>query len=134
MTLTTSISDPAGFNGNGTLPSHGHGLAKSLPHPQLRPSRSTSKLTAVAAVAGSLPIPVPKSHPLLYDFADEENLPSPFLKTVGKVAAKVAAASSSSSIPSNVLTTSGPSSSSKGHSRLMVDQDWGRRWCRYRRK
>jgi len=121
-TSTTSTSDPAAFNSiddNGTSASNGHGHAKPLPHPHLRPSGSSSNLAAAAAVVRSLPIPVPKSHASPeYDFADEENLPSPFLKNVDKAAAKdaaVAAASSSSSlIPLNVLAASGPSSSSKG--------------------
>jgi len=120
-TLTTSTSDPAGFNDiddNGTSTSNGHGQAKPLPHPHLRPSGSSSNLAAAVAVARSLPILVPKSHPSPeYDFADEENLPSPFLKRVDKAAAKdvaVAAAAPSSSIPSNGVETSGPSSSSKG--------------------
>ena len=85
-TLTTPTSDPAGFNDiddNGTA----------------------------VAVARSRPIPVPKSHPSPeYDFADEENLPSPFLKRVDKAAA----AAAPSSIPSNGVETSGPGSSSKG--------------------
>jgi hypothetical protein len=119
-TLTTSTSDPAGFNDiedNVTSTSNGHGQAKPLPHPHLRPSGSSSNLATAAAAARSLPIPVPKSHPSPeYDFADEENLPSPFLKRVDKAAAKdvVAAAAPSSSIPSNGVETSGPSSSSKG--------------------
>ena len=120
-TLTTSISDPAGFNNiddNGTSTFNGHGQAKPLPHPHLRPSGSSSNLAAAAVVAKSLPIPVPRSHPSPeYDFSDEENLPSPFLKKADKVAAAkdaAAAASSSSSLdPSNMLVTPGPSSSFK---------------------
>ena len=119
--LSTSTSDSAGFNDiddNGASTSNGHGQAKPLPHPHLRPPESSSNLAAAAAVAMSLPIPVPRGHPLPeYDFADEENLPSPFLKRVDKAATKdvaVAVAAPSSSIPSNGVVTSGPSSSSKG--------------------
>ena len=119
-TLPTSASDPAGFgiNGDSASSSNGHSQAKPLPHPHLRPSGSSSNLAAAAAAARSLPIPVPRSHPSPeYDFADEENLPSPFLKRVDKAAAKaaaVASASSSISNPSNVSPTCVPNSSSKG--------------------
>ena len=120
-TLPTSTSDPAGFNINGDSASTsiGHSQAKPLPHPHLRPSSSSSNLAAAAtAAARSLPIPVPRSHPSPeYDFADEENLPSPFLKRVDKAAAAKAAAIAAASIlsnPSNVSPTSGPNSSSKG--------------------
>jgi len=66
-----------------------------------------------------LPIPIPRIHPSPeYDFADEENLPSPFLKRVDKaavaMAAAVAAASSSLSNLLNVSPTFGSNSSTKG--------------------
>ena len=115
-TLPSSILDPAGLNlnGNGASKSNGHSQTKPLPLPHLRPSGSSSNLAAAVAAARSLPIPVPRSHPSLeYDFAEEENLPSPFLKRLDKAAAEKAASSSISN-PSNVSPTSGPNSSSKG--------------------
>ncbi|KIM36198.1 hypothetical protein M413DRAFT_14052 [Hebeloma cylindrosporum] len=119
-TLPSSTSDPAGLNinGNGASTSNGHSQAKPLPHPHLRPSGSSSNLAAAAAAARSLPIPVPRSHPSPeYDFADEENLPSPFLKRVDKAAAAkaaaIAAASASNSNPPNMALSSGSSSGSK---------------------
>jgi len=117
--LATSTSDPAGFNNideNGMSTFNEHSQAIPLPHPHLKPSGSSSNLTA-AIVARSLPTPVPSSHPSPeYDFVNEENFPSPFLnkEAAAKHAAVVAAAALSSSNPSNVLATSRPSSSSKG--------------------
>jgi hypothetical protein len=119
-TLPASMSDPAGFNTNGksASTSNGHSQAKPPPHPHLRPSGSSSNLAAAAA-ATSLLIPVPRSHPSPeYDFVDEENLPSPFLKRVDKAggtkSAAVAAASSSILNLSNVPPTSESNPSSKG--------------------
>ena len=115
-TLTTPTSDPTGFNdidNNGMSTSNGHSQVKPLPHLHLG---SNSNLAATA-VAKSPLISVPRSHHSPeYDFADEEILPSPFLKVDKVVVAKdsAAAAASSSSNPSNMLVTSGPSSSSKG--------------------
>ena len=86
---------------------------KPLPHPHLRPSGSASNLAAAAAAASSLPIPVLRSRPSPeYDFADEENLPSPFLKRVDKAAAAKAAAvaavsSSSSNGPHGYVNSEG---------------------------
>ena len=85
--------------------------AKPLPHPHMRPSRSSGNITR----ATTLPqIPVPRTHPSPeYDFTDEENLPSPFLKRIDRTAAAkntlnsaTPATSTTSSIPS------APSSSS----------------------
>ena len=104
------MSDPAGFNINGdsASPSNGHSQAKPIPHPHLPPSGGSSN-HATAAAASSLLIPVPRDHPSPeYDFADEENSPSPSLKRVDK-----AAALSFISNPSNVLQTSVPNSSSR---------------------
>ena len=115
----TSSSDPAELNNiddNSPSTSNGHTQAKPLPHPHLRPSRSSSNLAAAVTVAKSLPIPVPRSHPSPeYDFADEENLPSPFLKRVDKAAvARDAAVAVVSSSSSNVLGTCRPNPSSQG--------------------
>ncbi|KAF5310183.1 hypothetical protein D9619_010451 [Psilocybe cf. subviscida] len=105
---------------------------KPLPHPHLRPSTSATNLrNASAAQASSsssgvafptsvsvLPIPVPRTHPSPeYDFADEENLPSPFLKRVDKHAmakakAVAAAAASSSNNLNSALAGESTSSSS----------------------
>jgi len=78
--LPTSVSEPSSSSSS-SLASHGH-RPKPLPHPHLRPSNSNSNLTSLARAAG-LPIPVPRDHPSPeYDFSDEENLPSPFLKKI----------------------------------------------------
>ena len=84
-TLPTSTSEPAVLStpsGSATLQGP---QPKPLPHPHLRPSRSNSNLSSVSR-ATEMPIPVPKKYPSPeYDLADEENLPSPFLKRIDKV-------------------------------------------------
>lgn len=116
--LPASSSDPAGFtiNSDGVSTSNGHSQAKPLPHPHLRPSGSASNLAAAAAAARSLPIPVPRGHPSPeYDFADEENLPSPFLKRVDKAAAaKAAAVAAASASSSSSNGPNGPQSTDGG--------------------
>lgn len=84
--------------------------AKPLPHPHLRPSRSSGNITR----ATTLPqIPVPRTHPSPeYDFTDEENLPSPFLKRIDRTAAAKNATTSATPINSTSSIPSAPSSSS----------------------
>ncbi len=99
-TISTSVSEPgiSSSSSSSSLASQGH-RPKPLPHPHLRPSTSNSNLTSLARAAG-LPIPVPRDHPSPeYDFSDEENLPSPFLKKIdnrGLIKPAVAAGTSSS--------------------------------------
>jgi NIMA (never in mitosis gene a)-related kinase len=70
--LPSSISDPTGLSVTSTSSSSTcHVQPKPLPHPHLH----SAPTTAARAVT------FPRSHPSPeYDFADEENLPSPFLK------------------------------------------------------
>ncbi|KAF9467165.1 kinase-like domain-containing protein [Collybia nuda] len=71
VNLPSSVSDPTGLSASSNA-SSSTSQAKPLPHPHLQG-------TTTRAV--TLPLPVPRSHPSPeYDFADEENLPSPFLK------------------------------------------------------
>ena len=82
-TLPTSVSDP---NFPTTI-SSSSAQPKPLPHPHLRPSKSSSNLAsnpttmirATTMPAGSFSQGHHRAPPE-YDFADEENLPSPFLK------------------------------------------------------
>ncbi|KAH9474301.1 G2-specific protein kinase nim-1 [Psilocybe cubensis] len=74
-------------NGNANTNANAKQNPKPLPHPHLRPSRSGSNLAAAraaahaAAAAGRVPLPPAP----VYDLADEENLPSPFIKrTLGR--------------------------------------------------
>jgi NIMA (never in mitosis gene a)-related kinase len=68
--LPSSVSDPTGLSGTSPSSSTFHVQPKPLPHPHL-PSTTTRAVT----------LPIPQSHPSPeYDLADEENLPSPFLK------------------------------------------------------
>ncbi|KAJ3506182.1 hypothetical protein NLJ89_g7011 [Agrocybe chaxingu] len=101
-TLPASTSEPAvgSSSSSASASSSTHTTtAKPLPHPHLRPSTSASNLNVLARAASLpiLPITVPRSHPSPeYDFADEENLPSPFLRKVEKNAAAKAGRSISS--------------------------------------
>lgn len=86
-TLPTSVSEPAVLStpsGSATLQGP---QPKPLPHPHLRPSKSNSNLPQASVPrATEMPIPVPKKYPSPeYDLADEENLPSPFLKRIDRV-------------------------------------------------
>ncbi|KDR66014.1 hypothetical protein GALMADRAFT_232733 [Galerina marginata CBS 339.88] len=95
--------------------SSSHTQPKPLPHPHLRSSTCNSNLAAPAVTrATTLPVPVPRSHPSPeYDFADEENLPSPFLKRVDKQgAAKAPASTSTSTSTATTLASGSPSGSS----------------------
>ncbi|CAA7270881.1 unnamed protein product [Cyclocybe aegerita] len=100
-TLPTSTSEPAvGSSSSSASASSSTQTmnAKPLPHPHLRPSTSATNLNALTRAASLpiLPIP-PRNHPSpQYDFADEENLPSPFLRKVEKNAAAKAGKSVSS--------------------------------------
>ena len=87
-TLPTSASDPnfpTTISSSSTQP-------KPLPHPHLRPSKSNSNLVSNPAtmVRATTTMPAgsfPQGHhraPPEYDFTDEENLPSPFLKKSDK--------------------------------------------------
>ena len=83
-TLPTSVSDPA-------FPTTTSSSAqpKPLPHPHLRPSKSNSNLASnpAAMIRATTVPPLPQAHhrtPPEYDFTDEENLPSPFLKKSDK--------------------------------------------------
>ena len=86
-TLPTSASDP---NFPTTI-SSSSAQPKPLPHPHLRPSKSNSNLVSNPATmvrattmpAGSLSQGHHRAPPE-YDFTDEENLPSPFLKKSDK--------------------------------------------------
>jgi NIMA (never in mitosis gene a)-related kinase 2 len=84
-TLPTSVSDPT-FP---TTTSSSSAQPKPLPHPHLRPSKSNSNLASNPATmirATTMPA-LPQVHhraPPEYDFTDEENLPSPFLKKSDK--------------------------------------------------
>ncbi|KAF9547932.1 Pkinase-domain-containing protein [Agrocybe pediades] len=108
---------------------HNHTQAKPLPHPHLRPSSINNNLTSTRPAPAPLPIPVPRSHPSPeYDFADEENLPSPFLKRIERsssasssskgsaIMMKAASASSASvcSTSSSSLQSTASSMSSTG--------------------
>ncbi|PPQ91453.1 hypothetical protein CVT25_014223 [Psilocybe cyanescens] len=88
---TASSSDSSSGHSNAAGPSSNHtsnhnntttNNPKPLPHPHLRSSRSISNLASAhaaahaAAAAGRVPLPPAP----VYDLADEENLPSPFLK------------------------------------------------------
>jgi hypothetical protein len=80
--LPSSISDPTGLSASSSASSStSQTQAKPLPHPHLQ---------GTTARAVTLPLPAPRPQPSPeYDFADEENLPSPFLKrTVGHVATR----------------------------------------------
>lgn len=84
-TLPTSVSDP-NFP---TAISSSSAQPQPLPHPHLRPSKSNSNLTSnPATVIRATTMPAgsfPQGHhraPPEYDFTDEENLPSPFLKNL----------------------------------------------------
>ncbi|KAF8954141.1 kinase-like domain-containing protein [Flammula alnicola] len=116
-TLPVSSSDPVKL----CTASTSHSQPKPLPHPHLRPSNSNSNLASVARSA-TLPIPVPRNYPSPeYDFADEENLPSPFLKRVDKTAAaKVAAAASAAAASSSSNSTSSVKAKRRGSSGLLL--------------
>ena len=86
-TLPTSVSDPS-------FPTTSSSSAqpKPLPHPHLRPSKSNANLASsplirAAANTAKPAGPLFQAHqraPPEYDFTDEENLPSPFLRKSGK--------------------------------------------------
>lgn len=73
-TLPSSVSDPTGLSVTSASSSSTiHVQPKPLPHPHLQ--------STTATVGRVIALPIPRSHPSPdYDFADEENLPSPFLK------------------------------------------------------
>jgi NIMA (never in mitosis gene a)-related kinase 2 len=85
-TLPTSASDPI-FPTSTSFSAQ----PKPLPHPHLRHSKGNTNLAsspatmtrATAMPAGPL-FQAPQRAPPEYDFTDEENLPSPFLKKSGK--------------------------------------------------
>ncbi|KAJ6591616.1 kinase-like domain-containing protein [Mycena vulgaris] len=91
-TLPPSLSDPTGLvaSPSGLSPttssaSQSKNKPKPLPHPHLG-STSSHPIPPPAARASTMPIP--RSHPSPeYDFNDEENLPSPFLKRADRAAA-----------------------------------------------
>ncbi|KAF8964912.1 kinase-like domain-containing protein [Flammula alnicola] len=116
-TLPVSSSDPVKL----CTASMSHSQPKPLPRPHLRPSNSNSNLASVASSA-TLPIPIPRNYPSPeYDFADEENLPSPFLKRVDKTAAaKVAAAASAAAASSSSNSTSSVKAKRRGSSGLLL--------------
>lgn len=121
-TLPASVSEPIISTSAAPAPAPSH-APKPLPHPHLRPSGSSSNLAAIGRAA-TLPIPVPRSHPSPeYDFADEENLPSPFLKRIDKGAAAKAAAAAAASTTSSVTTAASTGSvkvKRRGSSGLML--------------
>ncbi|KAJ7606170.1 kinase-like domain-containing protein [Mycena polygramma] len=84
-TLPTSVSDPTGLGAStpeagGSQPKN---RPKPLPHPHLGSTSSIPPQTARSNTA-----PIPRSAPAPeYDLNDEENLPSPFLKRVDRLAA-----------------------------------------------
>lgn len=83
VTLPTSASEPTALATN-VPPSSQVPQPKPLPHPHLRPSTSNSNLGSLARLTAP---PASRKDPSSeYDFADEENLPSPFLKRTDKVA------------------------------------------------
>ena len=123
-TLPTSTSDP-NFP---TTTSSSSAQPKPLPHPHLRPSKSNSSLAsnrgtmvrATTMPAGSLSQGHP---PPEYDFNDEENLPSPFLKkndktSQAKTAGSVGPMTNLTAIaPSTATSTSSISTASRGKRR-----------------
>ncbi|KAF8062286.1 kinase-like domain-containing protein [Lyophyllum atratum] len=64
----TSTSDPTGLSSASASSSTSQLVAKPLPHPHL--NNTATRVT----------MPITNSHPPKYDLADEENLPSPFIK------------------------------------------------------
>ncbi|KDR84684.1 hypothetical protein GALMADRAFT_111919 [Galerina marginata CBS 339.88] len=103
----TLTSDPAA--------SSSHTQPKPLPHPHLRSSTSNSNLAAPSVTrATTLPVPVPRNHPSPeYDFADEENLPSPFPKRVDKQGMKA-----TTTAPTSTATTHASASPSASSNRV----------------
>ncbi|KDR69178.1 hypothetical protein GALMADRAFT_104121 [Galerina marginata CBS 339.88] len=89
---------------------------KRLPHPHLRLSNSNPNLAA-AARSQTASTSAPRNDPSPeYDLADEENLPSPFLKRVERQQAAKAAASASATTTSTIpfgATNSASSSSTR---------------------
>ena len=125
-TLPTSASDPY-FP---TTISSSSEQPKPLPHPHLRPSKSNSHLASNPAIrATTMPArPPSQGHhraPPEYDFADEENLPSPFLKkndknSQPKTAGTVGPITNLTSIapgPSTATSTSSVPTASRGKRR-----------------
>ncbi|KAJ6607471.1 kinase-like domain-containing protein [Mycena sp. CBHHK59/15] len=96
-TLPASVSDPTGMGASGSdsfsspttssAPASSQPPSKNkpkpLPHPHLA---STSLQPAPPPTARASTLPMPRSSPE-YDFNDEENLPSPFLKRADRAAA-----------------------------------------------
>ena len=127
-TLPTSASDP-NFP---TTTSSSSAQAKPLPHPHLRPSKSSSNLAsnpvpvirATTIPAGSFSQGHHRAPPE-YDLADEENLPSPFLKkndknSQAKATGAVGSMTNLTAIapsPSNATSTSSISTASRGKRR-----------------
>jgi len=127
-TLPTSASDPI-FP---TTISSTSAQPKPLPHPHLRPSKSSSNLAsnpgpvirATTMPAGSFSQGHHRAPPE-YDLADEENLPSPFLKkndknSQAKVAGVVGSMTNLTAIapsPSTATSTSSISTTSRGKRR-----------------
>lgn len=105
--LPTSTSDPSGqlISTSSCSVPQSHTNPKPLPHPHLA-NASSSRPTASSSNRVVFPASRPSPE---YDLADEENLPSPFLKRPEKAAARI-------SIPplSGASTASTGSTSSKG--------------------
>ena len=124
-TLPTSASDP---NFPSTI-SPSSAQPKPLPHPHLRTSKSNSNLASNPATmirATTMPAgPLSQGHhraPPEYDLADEENLPSPFLKkneknSQAKTAGTVGPMTNIAPGPSAATSTSSVSTASRGKRR-----------------
>ncbi|KAF8169074.1 kinase-like protein [Pholiota molesta] len=100
---------------------------KPLPHPHLRPSTSNTNLrsaasTSAAASAGKTaataavaPVPFPGTGPAPeYDIADEENLPSPFLKRGERADKGISVKAGSITHPTFTAASSSANSNSTG--------------------
>ena len=125
-TLPTSASEPL-FS---TTTSSSSAQPKPLPHPHLRPSKSNSNLvsshtavTRTTVPAGSLFQCHQRAAPE-YDFTDEENLPSPFLKKNDKSSSQAKATGSVGAMinltaiaPGTAKSTSSTSTAARGKRR-----------------
>ena len=101
-TLPTSTSDPLFPT---TVSSSSAAQPKPLPHPHLRPSKSNSNLGSFSQGHHRAP-PPPE-----YDFTDEENLPSPFLKKNDKHSQAKAAGAAAVGPMMNFTAANAPSPS-----------------------
>ena len=98
ITLPTSVSEPNALQHSSEFPPQ---PSKPLPHPHLRPSTSNSNLSSISRLTIIPPVSRTQPPPE-YDFSDEENLPSPFLKRNDRVV--VIPASGASSTTTSKLT------------------------------